>query len=59
MSDPIATAPRGLDHLVIGVSDIEKAAEFYTRLGFKVGARNRHPWARKTGSSSFRAASSS
>ena len=43
-SDPIATAPRGLDHLVIGVSDIEKAAEFYTRLGFEVGARNRHPW---------------
>ena len=44
MSDPIATAPRGLDHLVIGVGDIEQAAEFYTRLGFRVGARNRHPW---------------
>lgn len=36
--------PRGLDHLVIGVRDLDAVAEFYTRLGFRVGARNRHPW---------------
>lgn len=35
---------RGLDHLVIAVRDLEAAAEFYRRLGFQVGARNRHPW---------------
>ncbi|HEV7335711.1 MAG TPA: VOC family protein [Bosea sp. (in: a-proteobacteria)] len=36
--------PRGLDHLVIGVADLDAAGDFYTRLGFRVGARNRHPW---------------
>lgn len=35
---------RGLDHLVIGVADLDAAGEFYARLGFRVGARNRHPW---------------
>jgi catechol 2,3-dioxygenase-like lactoylglutathione lyase family enzyme len=35
---------RGLDHLVIGVRDIDAAGDFYTRLGFTVGRRNRHPW---------------
>ncbi len=40
----IATAPRGLDHLVIGVRDLDAAGAFYETLGFKVGARNRHPW---------------
>lgn len=35
---------RGLDHLVIGVADLDAAGDFYTRLGFRVGARNRHPW---------------
>lgn len=39
-----ATAPRGLDHLVIGVHDLDAAGAFYERLGFTVGARNRHPW---------------
>ena len=38
------TAPRGLDHLVIGVRDLDAAGAFYEELGFKVGARNRHPW---------------
>ena len=36
--------PRGLDHVVHAVRDLEAAAEFYRRLGFTVGARNRHAW---------------
>jgi catechol 2,3-dioxygenase-like lactoylglutathione lyase family enzyme len=35
---------RRIDHLVVAVRDLDKAAEFYRRLGFQVGARNRHPW---------------
>lgn len=35
---------RGLDHIVHAVRDLEGAGEFYERLGFQVGARNRHPW---------------
>jgi catechol 2,3-dioxygenase-like lactoylglutathione lyase family enzyme len=35
---------RGLDHLVIGVADLDAAGVFYGGLGFRVGARNRHPW---------------
>lgn len=36
--------PRGLDHLVLGVHDLDAAAALYQRLGFTVGARNTHPW---------------
>src|SRR5262245_6597140 len=36
--------PRGLDHIVHAVRDIDAAADLYRRLGFTVGARNRHPW---------------
>ncbi|HXW24757.1 MAG TPA: VOC family protein, partial [Xanthobacteraceae bacterium] len=36
--------PRGLDHLAHVVRDLDAAGEFYGRLGFTVGARNRHPW---------------
>lgn len=36
--------PRGLDHVVHAVRDLDAAAELYRRLGFTVGARNRHPW---------------
>lgn len=36
--------PRGLDHIVHAVRDLDAAADFYRRAGFKVGARNRHPW---------------
>jgi catechol 2,3-dioxygenase-like lactoylglutathione lyase family enzyme len=36
--------PRGLDHIVHAVRDLDAAAEFYSRAGFTVGARNRHPW---------------
>ncbi|WP_243368546.1 VOC family protein [Microvirga solisilvae] len=35
---------RRIDHLVIAVRDLDKSAEFYRRLGFQVGARNRHSW---------------
>jgi len=35
---------RRIDHLVLAVHDLEAAAEFYRRLGFQVGARNRHSW---------------
>ena len=34
----------GLDHLVIVGHDLDVLAEFYGRLGFQVGARNRHDW---------------
>jgi catechol 2,3-dioxygenase-like lactoylglutathione lyase family enzyme len=36
--------PRGLDHIVHAVRDLDTAADLYRRLGFTVGARNRHPW---------------
>lgn len=36
--------PRGLDHVVHAVRDLDAAAEFYARAGFQVGGRNRHPW---------------
>jgi catechol 2,3-dioxygenase-like lactoylglutathione lyase family enzyme len=35
---------RGIDHLVLAVRDLDAARSFYERLGFQVGARNRHPW---------------
>ena len=36
--------PRGLDHIVHAVHDLDAAAAFYARAGFTVGARNIHPW---------------
>jgi hypothetical protein len=35
---------RALDHIVHAVRDLDRAGDLYERLGFKVGARNRHPW---------------
>jgi catechol 2,3-dioxygenase-like lactoylglutathione lyase family enzyme len=35
---------RGLDHIVHAVADLDAAAALYRRLGFTVGARNKHPW---------------
>src|SRR5712691_7132407 len=35
---------RGLDHIVHAVRDLDATAELYRRLGFTVGARNRHAW---------------
>jgi catechol 2,3-dioxygenase-like lactoylglutathione lyase family enzyme len=39
-----ATLPKGLDHLVIAVRDLDAAGRFYEQLGFQISARNRHPW---------------
>lgn len=36
--------PRRIDHVVVAVQDLDSAGAFYERLGFQVGARNRHPW---------------
>ncbi len=38
------TMARGLDHVAHAVRDLDAAGEFYRRLGFTVGARNRHSW---------------
>lgn len=35
---------RRIDHLVVAVRDLDAAAGLYSRLGFQVGQRNRHPW---------------
>jgi hypothetical protein len=35
---------RAIDHIVIAARDLAAQAELYRRLGFQVGARNRHPW---------------
>ncbi len=35
---------RGLDHVVHAVRDLDACAALYARLGFQVGARNRHDW---------------
>lgn len=36
--------PHGLDHIAHAVRDLDAGAELYRRMGFTVGARNRHPW---------------
>lgn len=36
--------PEGLDHLVIAAHDLDRTADLYRRMGFTVGARNRHAW---------------
>jgi hypothetical protein len=36
--------PHGIDHIVHAVRDLEAAGALYRRLGFTVGARNRHDW---------------
>jgi len=36
--------PRGIDHVVLAVRDLDAAVNFYRALGFTVGNRNRHPW---------------
>src|ERR671917_1363373 len=35
---------RHIDHLVVAARDFDGAARFYEGLGFRVGAKNRHPW---------------
>ncbi|MFY0612669.1 MAG: VOC family protein [Hyphomicrobiaceae bacterium] len=34
----------GLDHLVVVAHDLDEQAALYRRLGFQVGAQNRHDW---------------
>lgn len=36
--------PDGIDHIVHAVRDLDAAGALYRRLGFTVGARNRHDW---------------
>jgi catechol 2,3-dioxygenase-like lactoylglutathione lyase family enzyme len=36
--------PRGIDHIVHAVRDLDAAAQLYRSLGFTVGTRNKHPW---------------
>jgi hypothetical protein len=36
--------PRAVDHLVIAAYDLAAQEALYRRLGFQVGARNRHAW---------------
>jgi hypothetical protein len=36
--------PRGLDHIVHAVADLDHAADIYRALGFTVGVENHHPW---------------
>lgn len=36
--------PRGLDHIVHTVRDLDAAGDFYARLGFQVSGRNKHPF---------------
>src|SRR5215813_7565665 len=36
--------PRRIDHIVHAVRDLDAVGAFYRRLGFTVGARNRHDW---------------
>lgn len=35
---------RHIDHIVVAVHELDEAGDFYRKLGFQVGARNRHPW---------------
>lgn len=35
---------RRIDHMVVAVRELDRAADLYRRLGFQVGARNQHPW---------------
>lgn len=35
---------RRIDHLVLPARDLAAQAAFFSRLGFTVGGRNRHPW---------------
>src|SRR5215470_17674073 len=43
MGKRMSAHARGLDHIVHAVRDLDAARDLYRRLGFMVGARNRHP----------------
>ncbi|WP_188410291.1 VOC family protein [Agaricicola taiwanensis] len=38
---------RGLDHLVVATHDLDAAAKTWDRIGFQVGAENKHPFGTK------------
>jgi catechol 2,3-dioxygenase-like lactoylglutathione lyase family enzyme len=40
----VSGVPDGIDHIVHAVRDLDAAGALYRRLGFTVGARNRHDW---------------
>ena len=40
----MTNAVRAIDHVVLAARDLAAQAAFYERLGFLVGAPNRHPW---------------
>jgi catechol 2,3-dioxygenase-like lactoylglutathione lyase family enzyme len=40
----VSRVPDGIDHIVHAVRDLDAAGALYRRLGFTVGARNRHDW---------------
>jgi catechol 2,3-dioxygenase-like lactoylglutathione lyase family enzyme len=44
LSHTPAASLRRIDHLVLAARDLDAQADFYERLGFIVGQRNRHPW---------------
>ena len=48
--------PRALDHLVLATRDLPGMAARFADLGFKVGARNRHPWGTENHIVQFRSA---
>lgn len=35
---------RAIDHLVLGTTDLDALGARFEALGFRIGARNRHPW---------------
>jgi len=35
---------RSFDHIVVAARDLDALAEFWGHMGFRVGARNQHPW---------------
>ncbi|NLH81294.1 MAG: VOC family protein [Phyllobacteriaceae bacterium] len=41
---PTAVRGRGLDHVVAAVAELERAAETWERLGFRLTPPARHPW---------------
>jgi catechol 2,3-dioxygenase-like lactoylglutathione lyase family enzyme len=42
--EKIVSQGRGIDHVVVAVRNLERAAETYARLGFTLTPRARHPW---------------
>ena len=35
---------RSFDHIVVAARDLDALAELWGHMGFRVGARNQHPW---------------